>query len=71
MLTNSYHPEYTDEHYSLSKEVEEHLANNNHEGLMQVTMVTKVLLAAKLVDVSVTKGVQKVDRQHNQRQEFK
>ncbi|CAM0139862.1 unnamed protein product [Umbelopsis sp. WA50703] len=36
MLTNSYHPEYTDEHYSLSKEVEEHLANNNHEGLMQV-----------------------------------
>ncbi|KAJ2955344.1 hypothetical protein NQZ79_g8647 [Umbelopsis isabellina] len=35
MLTNNYHPEYTDEHFSLSKEVEEHLANNNHEGLMK------------------------------------
>lgn len=36
LSTSSDHPEYTDEHFSLSKEVEEHLKNNNHKGLMQV-----------------------------------
>ncbi|KAI9290376.1 phosphatidylserine decarboxylase-domain-containing protein [Umbelopsis sp. AD052] len=36
MLTSSSnHPEYTEEHYNLSKEAEEHLSNNNHQALME------------------------------------
>lgn len=37
MLTlSSYHPEYTEAHFSLAKEVDKHFSESNHEGMIQV-----------------------------------